>query len=194
MSFSVLVIAEYPKHNGIILKPLVSAILSDVGKPRSTVHVADRPRTRGYANALRLIRHEFPQSYRHYDLWLFFPDADRASPDAMRRLESDLDILNIPLICSPSEPEVEIYACFGFRRSIKLNWEELRIHPRLKEDVFHPLLRQPAFRDLPHSVRDSRGRARMIRESLRNRQLLFKMCPELTLLRDRIASHISGDG
>ena len=192
MSYNVLVSAEDPTYNGVILKPLVSALFVNVGKPQANVEMANRPRTRGYADALRLVRHEFPSRYRHFDLWLFFPDADRASPDAMVRLESDLAHLGIPLLCCPAEPEVEIYACVGYRHSMNLTWEDARSHPRMKEDIFQPLLREVS-RSLPaHDDREVKGRARMIRESLRNLPVLFRLCPELAVLRDRIADQLQG--
>ena len=190
MSFNVLVIAEDPIYNGIILKPLVSAILADAGKPRANIRVADKPRSRGYSDALRLVRHGFPNRYGHHDLWLFFPDADRAGPDAMTRLESDLAKRSVRLLCCPAEPEVEIFACFGFRHEINIGWDEARTHPRLKEEIFNPLLLQPEFRDLSLVHRSSKGRARMIKKSLRNLPQLYRLCPELARLRLRIAEHL----
>lgn len=190
MSFNVLVIAEDPTYNGIILKPLVSTLLAGAGKPRANIRVANKPRPRGYADALRLIRHEFPREYRYFDLWLFFPDADRAGPDAMARLESDLAKRSIQLLCCPAEPEVEIFACSGFRHQINIEWDEARTHPRLKEEVFEPLLQGPSLRDLHPRDRASKGRARMIKQSLRSLPQLYRLCPELARLRRRIAGHL----
>ena len=187
MSFNVLVIAEDPKYNGVILKPLVSAIVADAGKPRANVRIADKPRPRGYAHVLRLIRNEFLQEYGHFDLWLFFPDADRAVPDAMARLESDLAHRRIRLLCCPAEPEVEIFACLGFRRAIDIGWDEARTHPRLKEEIFQPLLRRQPLRGSSPVGRASKGRALMIRQSLRSLPQLYQLCPELARLRHRIA-------
>lgn len=190
MSLNVLVIAEDPMYNGIILKPLVSAILADVGKPRATIRVADKPRSRGYANVMRLIRHEFLQEFGYFDLWLFFPDADRAGRDAMARLEADLAERNVRLLCCPAEPEVEIFACSGSRHVIGVEWDEARTHPRMKEEIFEPLLLQPSLRDLPLRDRASKGRQRMIKQSLRSLPQLYRLCPELAVLRDRIAARL----
>ncbi len=89
MSFRVLVIPEDPTNNGYILKPLTKALVADAGKPAAVVKVVDNPRLRGYGGAVHAIRHELADRYAMQDLWLFFPDADRAKPDAMRRLEED---------------------------------------------------------------------------------------------------------
>ena len=185
MSFKVLVIPEDPEQNGHILMPLVRAIMQDSGRPTAKVRLLTRPRTRGYDHAVKVIRDELPEAYRFVDLWLFFPDADRANADAMRRLEADLEKQKVPLFCCPAQPEVEIYACAAFRGDLDGTWEEARAHPRLKEDVFQPLL---AKRGVPR--RPGGGRGMMIEESLQNLPLLFQLCPELRTLRDRIAAHL----
>lgn len=183
----VLVIAEDPVHNGQILKPLAQELLTDAGRGSARVQIMGNPRVRGYAHALRAIRHEIVGRYRWYDLWLFFPDADRGSRDAMERLEADLDAQGVSLLCCPAQPEVEIYACAAFRNDMTEAWNEARINPRMKEEVFQPLL------DLHGDQRrPDRGRGLMIAESLRNLRLLFHLCPELKRLRDRIAAHLSG--
>ena len=90
MSFKALVVPEDPTLNGHILKPLAEALLGDAGKPNAKVRVLDNPRIRGYAHAVRAIRSDdLHASYAFYDLWLFFPDADRAKPDAMEDLEAN---------------------------------------------------------------------------------------------------------
>ena len=186
MSFRVLVVPEDPTLNGHILKPLAEALLGDAGRPRARVKVLDNPRVRGYPHAARTIRgDELHTSYAFYDLWLFFPDADRATPDAMEDLEADSRSRGIPLLCCPAQPEVEIYACVPFRDELHRPWKEIRTHPRLKEDVFDPLLAKHG-----HPRRPGGGRDLMIARSLRNLPLLYLLCPETKRLRDRIASYI----
>lgn len=83
MSLSVLVIPEDPQQNGHILKPLVQAILGDVGRPNARVNLLTRPRVRGYDQAVDAVRDRLHARYGFMDIWLFFPDADRATGDAM---------------------------------------------------------------------------------------------------------------
>lgn len=187
MSFDVLVIPEDPKWNGYILKPLAKKLMENAGKPKAKIDVLAEPRLRGYAHALRAIREELPYSRRNlYRLWLFFPDDDnrRGRADAMRRLEADLQSKGIPLLCCPAKPEVEIYACVGFRDGLLGGWEDARRHPRMKEEVFEPLRVKLKDRG------PGGGRDQMITRSLQNLQLLFQLCPELKDLRDRIAAHL----
>ena len=144
----------------------------------------------GYAQARRVIVESLPLRHGWFDFWLFFPDADRASADAMRRLESDLKEQGISLFCCAARPEVEIYACAAFLRDLRdmnQTWDGIRSHPRLKEEIFEPLLER-----LGASDRTDEGRRMMIARSLRNLPLLFRLCPELKALRDRIADHLAG--
>ena len=185
MSFRVLVIPEDPTWNGYILKPLAEKLLQDVGKPRARIDVLSSPRLRGYPHALRAIREDLPDSYGFFDLWLFFPDADRAGADAMERLEVDLRAKGIALLCCPAEPEVEIYACVGFQDDLPGGWQDARTHHRMKEEVFAPLLETHGD---PRQA--GGGREAMITQSLQNLQRLFQFCPETRRLRDRIAGYL----
>ena len=183
MSFRVLVIPEDPTWNGYILTPLAKALLADAGKPAAKVTLLTNPRVRGYDQALRAIRDELPDRYGFFDLWLFFPDADRANADAMQRLEADIQAKDISLFCCPAAPEVEIYACVAFSHHVPGNWEDARTNPRMKEDVFKPLLKEHGDPSRPGGGRDL-----MIDKSLQNLPLLFQLCPEIECLRDRITA------
>ena len=186
MSFSTLVISEDPLLNGYLLYPLTKAILASAGKPMARVQLLTNPRTRGYDHALRVIRNEVPRDLRYHDLWMFFPDADRASESAMQRLEDDIRSKGVSLLCCPAQPEIEIYACVAYRDRLGLPWDDVRSHPRLKEEVFRPLLARHGDPKKP-----GRGRDILVQESLKNLPQLFRLCPELKVLRDRIAKHIS---
>ena len=103
----------------------------------------------------------------------------------MERLEADLRAKGIALLCCPAEPEVEIYACVGFQDDLPGGWQDARRHPRMKEEVFEPLLRTHGD---PRQA--GNGREAMITQSLQNLQRLFQLCPETRRLRDRIAAHV----
>ena len=185
MSFTVLVIPEDPVLNGHILKPLARAVIADAGRPAAKVTVLSNPRVHGYDHAVRVVRDELPERYGFKDLWLFFPDADRATPDAMQALEEHADKQGVTLLCCPAQPEVEIYACAAFRNEVPCSWEEARHHTSMKEDIFAPLLAKHG-----DPRRAGAGRDLMIERSLANLPLLLRLCPELQSLRDRIAAHL----
>ena len=185
MSFNVLVIPEDPVLNGHILKPLANAVMADAGRPAAKVDVLSNPRVRGYDHAVRVVRDELPERYGFKDLWLFFPDADKATGHATQALEEHAAKQGITLLCCPAQPEVEIYACVAFRNDIPERWEDVRRHPRMKEEIFRPLLsRQGGFQEV------GAARGRMIDRSLENLPLLFRLCPELQSLRDRITARL----
>ncbi len=185
MSFRVLVIPEDPTLNGYILKPLTKAIVAAAGKPAAKVTVLANPRLRGYDQAVRAIRTNLAERYRHMDLWLFFPDADKAKDDTTRSLEEKRAVQGIGLLCCPAQPEVEIYACAAFRNDIPERWDDVCAHPRMKEEIFQPLLQKHG-----DPRRAGGGRDRMVEATLQNLPLLFQLCPELQDLRDRIAERL----
>ena len=185
MSFTVLVIPEDPLQNGHILRPLVREIMRDVGRPAAKVRLLTSPRFRGYDHAMQSLRGEDLEVYDFMDLWLFFPDADKATDDAMRDLEEYLAAKGITLLCCAPRPELEIYACAAFRSEIREPWESVRRHPRMREDVFQTLLKRHGY-----ARQRSEGRDRMINQSLKNLPLLYHLCPELGHLRGRIARHL----
>ena len=188
MSLTVLVIPEDPEQNGYILRPLVRAIMQDVDRPAAKVKLLTNPRLRGYDQAVKTLRGKDLEIYSFMDLWLFFPDADKANDDAMRAVEDHVATKGSTLMCCVAQPEVEIYAIAAFRDEVPEAWEDMRHHPRMKEEVFAPLLARHGY-----ARRHSKGRDRMINQSLRNLPLLYRLCPELQRLRDRIAAHLQDD-
>lgn len=186
MSVGVLVICEDPTHNGYILKPLVEMVLAVAGKPTSNVQMLTKPRLTGYDAAVRAIRDDLAARWRYMDLWLFFPDADRASRAAMDNLEGSLASQGVDLLCCPAKPEVEVYACVAYRDELDLPWNDVRTHPQMKEAIFAPLLRKHGDQRRPGG-----GRKFMTERSIANRNRFFRSCPEVARLRDRIRERVS---
>lgn len=186
VSLRVLVIPEDPIQNGHILRPLTKAIFASVDRPKAKVTVLDKPRVRGYDDAVKTLRGDLTAKYGFMDLWLFFPDADKASPDAMNALEAHLRGRGVTLLCCPAVPEVEIYACAAHRPKTPGAWEEWRSNPRLKETVFEDLLREHGDRTATDG-----GRHSMMERALSRRRRFFDLFPEIADLRDRIANYLA---
>ena len=163
VSFGVLVIPDDPTNNGYTLMPLARALLKDVGKPNARVQLPAVP-IHGYDQAVRAIRGELAGRYGREDLWLFCPDADRAGSNTMLR-----------------------FACVAFRDELNEPWERVRAHPRMREEVFEPLLKMRST-----GGRAGGGRKSMMEASLRNLPLVYQLCPEVKRLRDRIADSVTG--
>lgn len=183
VSIKVLVIPEDPTNNGYILKPLVEAILADIGKPNAKVHVLTSPRLNGYTDAVRAIREELSERYGFWDLWIFIPDADLASSRSMDTLEGELAQKGVRLLCSPAHPEVEIYACVANRADLGAPWSEVRASASMKETYFEPLLEANG-----DHRRAGGGRDQLISASLTPIGTIYQLCPELATLRDRLRS------
>ena len=186
MSTRVLVIPEDPTNNGYLLRPIAQAVLTDAGRPRAKIQVLTNPRLRGYDSAIEAIRGDLKHRYGFLDLWLFFPDTDRATAEAMETLERDLRQEGVILFCCRAVPEVEIYACAGFPPAEPGGWDEWRSNPRLKETVFGDLLREHGDPKVPGG-----GRRSMIEKALDRRGRFFGLCPEIAALRDRIIAHLA---
>lgn len=178
-------IPEDPTNNGYLLKPVAEAVLTDAGRPRAKIQVLTNPRLRGYDSAIEAIRGDLKARSGFLDLWLFFPDADRASVEAMEALERDLRQQGVTLFCCRAVPEVEIYACAGFPPAEPGGWDEWRSNPRLKETVFGELLGENGDPKTPGG-----GRRSMMEKALDRRGRFFGLCPEIAELRDRIIAHL----
>lgn len=179
MSFRVLIIPEDPTYNGYILRPLVTRMLEEVGKPNAQIHVLINPRLTGYDHAVQAIESDLPQRYAFYDLWLFLPDADRAA--GASGLEAKMNQRGIPMFCCAAQPEVEAWALAGHRDKLDGKWAELRVHAQFKEVVFAPFLAKHG---------DARaaggGRETLMRQTLGNYRGLLAVCPELADLERRL--------
>ena len=186
MSFKVLVVPEDHTNNGAILKPLVSAVMADAGKPAALIKIVDRPRLRGYESAVSAIRGDLVDLYRWMDLWLFFPDADRASAATAQALEREMAGRGVTLLCCIAQPEVEAYAAAAYSGEVPGGWAAARAHRRFKEDVFAPLLAVHGDARRPNG-----GREVMIERGVQNLARLYQLCPELHSLRDRVVAHLA---
>jgi hypothetical protein len=183
VSFRALIIPEDPTNNGYILRPLITRMLAEVGKPNAQTLVLTNPRLTGYDHAVKAIEEDLPLRYTFYDLWLFLPDADRAA--GAPALEARMQARGIPLLCCASKPEVEAWALAGHRDKLNVSWSGLRTHPRFKEDVFEPFLAN--FGDMRAA---GGGREKLMRQGLANYRGLLEVCPELADLQKRLSQFL----
>lgn len=184
MSLRVLVIPEDPTYNGYILQPIMERMLAELGKPNAHVKILTNPRLNGYPHAISAIRGELVNRYKHFDLWLFLPDGDRAGN--LAPLESELLERGVHLFCCAAQPEVEAWLLAGHRSALGISWPDVRQHPRLKEEVFEPFLKQ--FGD---SRSTGGGRKQLTCETLTNYQGLLQVCPELADLENRLRAFLT---
>jgi len=184
VSFKVLVIPEDPTYNGYILQPLVERVLKELDKAKADVRILTNPKLNGYPHAVTTIKAGLGDRYSHFDLWLFLPDADRAS--GLTDLEEELAERGVHLFCCAARPEVEAWLLAGYRDQLGLSWQEVREHRRLKEDVFEPFLTRSGDARKPGG-----GRKDLMRQTLSNYRGLLSVCPELADLENRLRAFLS---
>ena len=184
MSFRVLIIPEDPTYNGYILKPVIERMLAELGKPNADVTVLTNPKLNGYPHAVSAIRGDLVDRYRHVPLWLFLPDGDRAT--GLESLETELTEKGVRLFCCAAQPEVEVWLLAGYRDELPIPWGQVRRHPRPKEEVFEPFLKE---RGNPRSP--GGGREGLTRQTLTNYHGLLSVCPELAGLEDRLRTFLA---
>jgi hypothetical protein len=187
VSLRVLVIPEDPTYNGYILKPVVERMLAEVGKPNARVVVLTNPKLNGYAHAVSAIRGDLALRYAHFDLWLFLPDGDRASN--LESLEAELLERNVRLFCCAAQPEVESWLLAGHQKKLGIPWNQVREHPRMKEYVFEPFLKEFGDNRSPGA-----GRERLVRQTLSNYRGLLTVCDELASLETRLRAFLTQGG
>ena len=179
MSFRVLVIPEDPTYNGYILTPLVERLLREAGRPNARVKLLTNPRLQGYAAVLEAVKESLASKWRFMDLWLFIPDGDQSlNADA---LEQRLQAQGVRLLVCPAVPELEAWLLAGHREKLSMPWNEVRSHPRLKEEVFDPFLREHGIPEAPGG-----GREELMKQALGNLRGITAVCPELARLLERL--------
>jgi len=181
VSCDVLVIPEDPTYNGAILKPLVSRILEDCGRPRANVAVLANPKVAGFEHAVAMLPRVI-ERYAHLNLLLLLVDADGKDRAAsFQNLEVEAAERNSRLICCAAKEEVEAWLLAGHLSKLDRPWADVRMDVSVKENVFQPFLEKYGDRRRPGGGRDL-----LIKEALMNYQGLLQRCPELQQLRDRI--------
>lgn len=184
MSFKVLVIPEDPTYNGAILQPVVQRILKELGKPNAKIKILTDPAMKGIDRARDMIRGEIFERWRSsFDLWLFLPDADRAT--GLKELEAEMAEKGVTLIGCAADPEVEAWASAAYSGQLTVPWKQVSGHPRFKEEVFQPALEQ--FGDLRAA---DEGRGKMIQKALSKYRSLKRLCPEIANLEKRISDFL----
>jgi len=189
VSFTVLVVPEDPTYNGYILRPLVTRILRECGRPNAKVTVLTSPKADGYAHAKRLLVQRVLDLYSHFDLVLFLPDADGHDRTAeFTALEALGDERDMHLMCCAAVEEVEAWLLAGHVDKLSQNWAAVRRDVSVKENVFAPFLAKHG-----DARRAGGGRDLLMQETLQNYSGLLQRCPELAALEQRIRALLASD-
>ena len=74
---NVLIIPEDHIRDGLLLKPLFEKLFSELGRPKTSIRICDRPRLRGIGDALNLtVLREIVDAYRMVQFFILCVDRD----------------------------------------------------------------------------------------------------------------------
>jgi hypothetical protein len=187
VSIRVFVVCEDHTLDQYVVRPVISALLSHLGKPKSVVKVVTDPKL----NGIDSLKREFDGILARYsaigNIVVFAIDADGndGRPGKSDRQKNFEELL---ASCADADAgavvaalqELEVWALWGSKGQIKESWANVRKEMHPKETYFDRLLIDA---DKRHP---GKGRARLIEISLSSGwPSLAKGCPELGVLEDR---------
>jgi hypothetical protein len=162
VSLNVLVVLEDPHLDKFIAIPIVERIFRDLGKPNARVSALENPRVRGHAQAYEIVATDLEDYRQSHAIWIFLQDADCARD--VPYLREKVAQTGVKLASVAIHPELEIWLLAGFASTQDFGlWQQVREHPRLKEEVFAPFMRS---RNVNESV--GAGRKELMREAMKN--------------------------
>ncbi len=193
MSLNVLIVAEDYRRDEYILKPIVTSMLKEVGKPQANVRVCRDPLISGVEDALD------PETIEdviltnpQYDLFLLLVDRD-AEPTRHERLETaEANAEQVArqrqvLLAGQAHQEVEVWLLAGQDDlPNEWNWADVRDERQAKEQYYGPYVAQKTLTNSPGGGRKPLGEVAGSNYANRVRRL----CDEVQNLEDRVAETI----
>ncbi|HEX8822879.1 MAG TPA: hypothetical protein VF794_23330 [Archangium sp.] len=177
---NVLVIPENFALDQYVLKPLVKAMMSAVGRPRAVVRVCQDPLLGSVDQALKWERiQEVLVRYRGMvDLFLLIVDRDgephrRGRIDTIESQAAEVLVASRRLLGENAWQEIEVWVLAGHDIPKDWAWADVRAHRDPKEAYFEPFAKLQGVSEQPYGGRESLARAAASRYE-RVRQL----CPE----------------
>lgn len=177
----VLVIPEDPTLDLYILKPVVERLMAEVGRPRATVKVLERPRMRGVSEALRREKlDEILETFPQFALYRVLVDRDGVLDRVQLARARESEHPDRLLVALAVE-EVEVWMLALHADELGAPWIDVRAELKPKVMYAEPLL-------VAHFEADSPGRGRKaaMRALDQGWNSLLRRCPELAELRDRL--------
>lgn len=189
---NVLVVPEDFRKDQFILKPIVRALLAEVGYGRAKVEVCRDPLIGGISEALKWnVLKPILERYRwQVDLFLLCVDRDcvEGRSNALRVLELKAqDMLGAGrfFLAEHAWQELEVWILAGHSNLPKgWKWSEIRAERDPKERYYLPFAKHSGCMDHP-----AEGRGTLAIEAARNYKRIRRLCPEdIRNLENRIAA------
>jgi len=188
---NVLVIPEDFRKDQYILKPIVEAMLQEIGRSRARVRVCQDPLLGGIGQALNWERlQEVLDRYRGMvDVFLHIVDRDgnsnrRASLDNIEKKAVAYLPSGRVFLSENAWQEVEVWVLAGHSLPNDWVWRDVRQHPDSKEVYFEPFAKERGLTDEP-----GQGRKTLAREAAANYRRIRGRCQEdVASLEGRLAA------
>jgi hypothetical protein len=192
---NVLVIPEDFRKDQYMLKPIITAMLKELGKPNAKVRVCQDPLLGGVSEALKWDRiAEIVNRYVMVDLFLLCVDRDgnESRKEKLLNIErkaSDLLVGSSRCLLSENAwQEIEVWVLAGQDLPSGWSWQDIRNEINPKETYFHPFAKQRKLLDEP-----GEGRKTLAEEAARRYDRIRQLCPEdIANLENRIQSYVRG--
>lgn len=177
----VLVIPEDFRKDQYMLKPIIKAMMSHLGKTKAQVQVCQDPLLGGVNEALKLenILAIIEQYRGKADLFILCVDRDgkEGRKQALNKLEQEaakiLTSRQSLLLVENAWQEIEVWVLAGYDLPSEWKWQEVRREEHPKERYFIPLAKQQNLLETP-----GEGRKIMAEKAAGNYKRLRQLCPE----------------
>ncbi len=176
---NVLVIPEDFRKDQYILKPIMEALFSHLGKPRVRIRICQDPLLGGVSEALNSDNlSDIVDRYRGMvQLFLLCVDRDGNAHrrDRLDQLETEMSLLlnNGAFIAENAWQELEVWVLAGHDLPPSWNWREIRNNPNPKENYYIPCAKRKGVFDQP-----GEGRKALAAQAARRFDRILALCPE----------------
>jgi hypothetical protein len=177
---NVLVIPEDFRKDELMLKPIMSAMLEELGRPHAKVRVCKDPLVGGIARALNqtLIRQIVERYKGMVQLFVLCVDRDgepgrRTQLDRLERTCSELLGVEKIFLAENAWQEVEVWLLAGLDLPPDWSWEEIRYERDPKEKYYLEIARSRGRLAEP-----GQGRKTLAEEAARRYTRVRQLCPE----------------
>lgn len=194
---NVLIIPEDFRQDQYVLKPIVTAMLASLGKPRANVRVCRDPLLHGISQALTWSYiQDILERYRGMtDLFLLCVDRDceptrRTALDNLERQAKDLLGISACLLGENAWQEIEVWILAGHDLPSEWSWRKIREHRDPKEAYFAPFAKQRGV-----ELGLGGGRKVLAEEAARRYDRLRRLCLEdLINLETKLGQWLASSG
>ena len=185
-------VCEDPTNDQYIVRPVLQALLADLGRPRARVFPVTNPRTTGFDS---LLAHacEILDRYSQQAAAVIFVidlDCDDGSPgrrnkpqrlrNALSQCAGTLNTVSVAAV-----QEVEVWALWGVRNELADSWTEVRAQCDPKDIYFEGQITKA------DGLTPDGGRRRLVESALASGwRSIAGACPELADLREELAQLI----